>query len=147
MPQRTYATNEDRIEAARPRVLARVIKADGCWTYQGAHNGHGYGVLSVTLRTDDGKFYPGRLMAHRVVYEHHVGPIPESMEIDHICRNKWCCRPDHLEPVTHEENMRRALGRGETPCPHGHVNRFVIGPHGRRCLECKRLAAIAARRR
>ena len=85
-------------------------------------------------------------MAHRVTYEHFVGPIPDGMEIDHTCLNKRCCRPDPLEPVTHQENMRRALARSG-PCPAGHTDRFVITKHGRRCLECKRLASIEARRR
>ncbi|WP_369010576.1 HNH endonuclease signature motif containing protein, partial [Bacillus cereus] len=48
------------------------------------------------------------MRAHRYVYENLSGPIPEGMELDHLCRNPPCVNPDHLDPVTHEENMRRA---------------------------------------
>jgi hypothetical protein len=46
------------------------------------------------------------------VYELHVGPIPEGLDLDHLCRVRACCNPDHLEPVTRSENLRRAVGIG-----------------------------------
>lgn len=71
----------------------------GCWVWTAASNGRGYGRIWV-----DGRPHP----AHRVAYEIHVGPIPAGMEIDHLCRNRGCVNPAHLEPVTRRENLRRA---------------------------------------
>lgn len=71
-----------------------------CWEWQMARNSSGYGSYMVETRT--------AMLAHRYAYEQMVGPIPEGLEIDHLCRNRGCVRPDHLEPVTHSENMRRA---------------------------------------
>lgn len=48
-------------------------------------------------------------MAHRWSYEHFVGPIPDGSQIDHLCRNRKCCNPEHLEPISHDENMRRLM--------------------------------------
>lgn len=72
--------------------------ADGCWEWQRSTNGVGYGKLMV-----DGHF----VLAHRHYYERLVGPIPEGLHLDHLCRNPPCCNPAHLEPVTHRENIRR----------------------------------------
>ena len=65
------------------------------------------------------------LMAHRVSYTLLIGPIPDGLELDHLCRNPKCVNPDHLEPVTHRENCRRGFGPSginarKTHCPHGH---------------------------
>lgn len=79
--------------------------------------------------------------AHREAWERMVGPIPEGRELDHLCRNPLCVNPDHLEPVTHAENMRRTRGTrpAVTHCRNGHPK-----PQGRgRCAECKRLCNLA----
>lgn len=70
----------------------------GCWVWQRCTGRAGYGYTSV-----DGV----RVSAHRAFYERHVGPIPEGLHIDHLCRNTSCVNPDHLEPVTCAENLRR----------------------------------------
>jgi hypothetical protein len=73
----------------------------GCWNWQLGKTGRGYGSLN-------------NVMAHRLYYRKHKGPIPEGLTIDHLCRNKVCVNPDHLEPVTLQENLRRrdvAMGR------------------------------------
>lgn len=116
---------------------------NGCieWTAYVGENGYG-------------RFYvDGRgALAHRWSYQFHVGPIPDGLVIDHLCRNTRCVNPDHLEPVTNAENVLRGMGplaaaaRGQavTHCPDGHpydeANTYV-GGHGRTCLTCKRVQA------
>ena len=65
-------------------------------------------------------------LVHRLLYETFVGPIPEGKELDHICQNKLCCEPTHLEPVSHRENVRRgdsvpAWNARKTHCSRGHL--------------------------
>jgi hypothetical protein len=80
--------------------LARfyVVEANGCWRWTATLDRVGYGNIQVRRRT---------MRAHRASYEAHVGPIPKGLELDHLCRNKACVNPSHLEPVTHSENLRR----------------------------------------
>lgn len=82
------------------------IKTDKCWIWQGARHHKGYGNLR------------GR-MAHRISWEIHVGEIPDKMTIDHLCLNKLCVNPNHLEVVTNQENKRRWAEK-LTHCPKGH---------------------------
>lgn len=90
---------------------------DDCWEWDGARNRHGYGVFSN--RTLGRTF-----AAHRFAYEDRVGPIPDGLQLDHLCRNPPCVNPAHLEPVTGIENLRR--GRSlthmaeRTHCKNGH---------------------------
>lgn len=70
----------------------------GCWIWTGAQSPRGY-----TKKGIGGK----RIQAHRYMWEKFNGPIPEGMVMDHLCRNPSCANPDHLEPVTHTENVRR----------------------------------------
>jgi hypothetical protein len=87
---------------------------DGCWLWLG-HLTKGYGRFQDNFQ---------RGMAHRVVYERFVEPVPEGLELDHLCRNRGCVNPDHLEAVTHSINVRRGdmpKRNGEkTHCKHGH---------------------------
>jgi HNH endonuclease len=111
-----------------------------CWVWQRPLNGNGYGELRFNNR--------GR-KAHAVFYERKHGEIPAGLELDHLCRVRACVNPDHLEPVTHAENMRRSVPGGpfaenaaRTHCIHGHPfdeANTIIGPRGnRQCRECSR---------
>lgn len=94
--------------------------------------------------------------AHRVAWELLVGPIPPGMELDHLCRNRRCVNPDHLEPVTHLVNVQRGARNGheraKTHCPAGHPYaeneiRWASAPNARRCQICRRRTAREAQRR
>lgn len=71
-----------------------------CWVWQRSVTPNGYGKLADRY-------------AHRMYYEQNVGPIPDGMELDHLCRVRQCCRPDHLEPVPHTVNIRRGDRAGK----------------------------------
>lgn len=72
-----------------------------CWVWQRALDKQGYGCAWSEQRLRG---------AHRVIYELLVGPIPDGLELDHLCRVPACVNPDHLEPVSRSENIRRGLG-------------------------------------
>lgn len=110
-----------------------------CWLWTSVTNEAGYGTMKVRS-----KFW----LAHRWVYEQLVGPIPEGLVLDHLCRVRHCVNPDHLEPVTTGENIRRGLVALErTHCPKGHEysedNTYIERQKGvlvaKRCRICKRV--------
>lgn len=112
------------------RFLAKVDKRADCWEWTAAQNGNGYGVVTVRSIV---------VLAHRASYLIANGSIPDGLELDHLCRNKSCVNPEHLEAVTHEENMRRAPGWNHRRriCSRGHDD-WVTYPSGRRCRTCDR---------
>ena len=112
----------------------------GCWEWMGARNADGYGQLVFC-----GRWFK----AHRFFYEVLVGAVPQGLEIDHLCRNRACVNPDHMETVTHQENIRRGdqINKGweryKTHCPKGHAytedNLVKQGlSNKRKCKTCHR---------
>ena len=90
-------------EALLRRLWTVPIGGPGCWQWAGKPNHWGY----PTAGRGAGGTSSNNKRAHRLAYEELVGPIPDGMELDHLCRNKMCVSPDHLEPVTREENLAR----------------------------------------
>ncbi len=134
------------------RFWAKVDKSagdSGCWPWTAWAKG-GYGRFWTGAR---------EVPAHRVAYELLVGPIPDGLEIDHLCRNHGCCNPLHLEPVTHAENTKRGSGFAavlstRTHCPQGHpydeANTYTWSRRGctsRMCRTCRRVARHTPARR
>lgn len=117
--------------------LSRIERTDnGCWNYTGTIGTRGYGQILQTT-------------AHRWFYTKLVGPIPNGLQIDHLCRNKQCVNPAHLEPVTGAENARRR-DEGMTHCPRGHEfnaeNTYMRARGQRECRPCRAERQRAARR-
>lgn len=128
-------------------AAAWVVDGIGCWVWQRATDGKGYGTLGV--RRSKGVW--ATVKAHRYVYEQLVGPIPAGYQLDHLCRNRACVNPQHLEPVSNRENGLRGFGVSglnarKKYCPVGHPlegdNVRNKSPHPdrpwRECKTCER---------
>ncbi|MBZ5735036.1 HNH endonuclease [Nocardioides sp. TRM66260-LWL] len=126
-----------RMSNANPERRREILEAripedqSGCWEWPGRKTAGGYGVMRAGVSGSHARLY-----VHRAAYELWVGPIPEGLVIDHLCRNTLCFKPQHLEPVTPAENTRR----GEAPstaqarakvCAKGHEYE-----PGARCRAC-----------
>ncbi len=123
------------------RFLSRLILSPetGCLIWPMKPNRQGYGQMSHSGKT---------IRSHRFAYESQVGPVPEGLVLDHLCRNRMCCNVAHLEAVTSKENVLRGIGptavnATKTHCDNGHVfsgTNVRIRPDGsRKCRECHRL--------
>lgn len=131
------------------RFWSKVDRSGGnsaCWPWAGGKTGPGgYGRFRAGR--------PGRLVpAHRYAYELMIGPIPDGLCLDHLCRNRSCVNPAHLEPVTNRENLHRGIGHTatraqQTTCINGHPfddQNTYIKPNGcRSCRACKRRSDAA----
>ena len=118
-----------------------VVVPSGCHVWVGCRNGNGYGRVYV--------HGAGMCYTHRVAYEYARGEIPEGLVIDHLCRDRACCNPDHMEVVTNRENSLRgdthaARNAAKTHCLKGHplsgANLYVNPKGGRRWRYCRSCA-------
>lgn len=123
---------------------SRVVPTGFCWEWTGYRLDSGYGRMS----------FAGRMqVAHRIAYQILVGEIPNGLQLDHLCRNRGCVNPDHLEPVTAQENMRRGFSPTSVTvrdgvCKRGHsmedayITTSAKGRPVRRCRKCTRVAQL-----
>lgn len=127
--------------SAYERIIAKSERRGGCLVWTGALDSKGYAIVQDRYQTR---------RAHRIVYEHHNGPVPDGFEIDHVrdagCSSRACCEISHLEAVTHTENVRRGSQVTKTHCRHGHLLTLAAAPKRaalgwRECVTCKRAAA------
>ena len=127
------------MKSIKERFLSHVNKDDinGCWNWIGAKSKDGYGRF----------WFRDKLwLAHRASYEIFIGKIPHGMQLDHLCRNRSCINPKHLEAVTQQENIRRGeAGKHlsiRTHCSHGHLfdndNTYIVPRGDRICRKCQR---------
>lgn len=137
-------------DLAMMRLLDKiVVMPDGCWHWQGNLKARGYGYFAIHR-----KFVRS---AHRVVYSTLAGPIPEGLELDHLCRVRHCVNPSHLEPVTRQENSLRSpitgpgINARKTHCKNGHEftdeNTYLSIQGRRRMRSCRACHAAYERRR
>ena len=127
------------------RFWSKVSKREqGCWEWTATVTPKGYGRLWIGGR---------KVLAHRYAYESEKGPVPNGLFIDHLCRNRRCVRPDHMEAVTSKENTRRGLrGALKTTCVHGHRrtdDNVYVHPtsKARECRTCRAIRQSARRRK
>lgn len=135
------------IRDPRERFWSKVVKTEGCWEWNAGLDHHGYGAFFLN---------GGMKKAHRVAYEWEVGSIPGGLDLDHLCRNRKCVKPEHLDPVTRRENLDRGEGSAvtkarhaaKTHCPRGHPysgENLRMKGKNRLCRTCGREAGKARR--
>lgn len=133
--------SEERCVPPFGRWASKIERLEnGCWKWTGSVDGGGYGHFTIRGR---------QTKTHRYAFEEFRYPIPRGLEPDHLCRNRWCSNPFHLEPVTRRENVLRGTGVGarhaaKTHCDNGHEltpeNSYAPPgrPHWRQCRICRR---------
>lgn len=149
-PVRNFAYDLTDSDVIRFKSKFVELNSEECWLWLGSLNTGGYGLLSVSREGSK-----TRLQAHRIAYEQKNGDIPLGLVIDHLCRNRRCVNPNHLEPVTTRENLERGDSwKHEMPqpqsvkthCPQGHPydeenTKYYTTPEGhthRQCRACRK---------
>lgn len=127
-----------RPQDAKPAIdrfrASIVVTYPGCWEWQKAKDKDGYGLFKIGSRVEGTR---RMVKAHRWAYEYFKAKIPTGLQIDHICSNKCCVNPDHLDAVTILENTQRFWQRGGT--------RNCLGFTGRRHTDESKLKMRKAR--
>lgn len=138
------------IKSIKERLLEKIIKdKNGCWNWTAFINKGGYSIIMIQGKPRRG---------HRISYEEFIGEIPHKLDLDHLCRNRKCINPKHLEPVTRKENLRRSplkphlcggaalakIKKSKTHCLRGHPytgQNLKMSSNGkwRVCRECNRM--------
>ena len=121
-------------------LLSRCVVVESCWEWMGAASGLGHGRINRGGKS---------VAPYRMMYELKVGPIPDGLVIDHLCRNPRCLNPDHMEPVTSGENVLRGVGPSamaarQERCCRGHEYTpenvvWLYDGRARGCRECRRM--------
>lgn len=146
MPLKAYRISS-KPSALGDRFMDNVLRIESCWEWVGPKS-KGYGRFRAICEDGVQRY----LLAHRYAYECTKGPVPLDLNLDHLCKNKACCNPDHLEPVTHGENVRRSKHRFE--CKRGHATTenntyWAIDTEGfkyKACRVCKNLNSMLRKR-
>jgi hypothetical protein len=121
---------------AEDRFWSQIVVVESCWTWTAGQNSAGYGIMEDKAH---------RYLAHRWAYERFRGPIPAGLTIDHLCRNRLCVNPEHMEAVTNRENILRGEGitataARATACKLGHPLDGMRRNGARYCRTCSRMA-------
>ena len=121
------------------RFVAKMVESPtGCWLWTASKDGNGYGLFS-------GRPGGASIRAHIWSYEYHVGPVPDGLQLDHLCRKRACVNPEHLDPVTSRVNSLRgdtvyAANAAKTHCKRGHEftpeNTHITTQGSRSCKTC-----------
>lgn len=135
------------MKTAPERFWAKVSGGDytDCWTWTGARGTTGYGIFITA--------WPKRAVAHRWAYEQLVALVPAGLDLDHLCRNRACVNPWHLEPVTRKVNLNRGIHANavKTHCLSGHAytpdNTRINVRGSRECRQCIRVKNRESARR
>src|SRR3954469_973252 len=137
-----YDLNSPSLQA---RFWSKVRYSESCWQWSACVGSNGYGKFKLpSIRAP--------FCAHRVAYEFVIGKIPDGMFLDHLCRNRACVNPSHLEPVDARTNILRGVGfaavnAAKKHCNNGHPftqeNTYIMSDGGRRCRTCQRASDLA----